>query len=70
MNDPLHNGEKNKRPRLLKKLPDWFRLENYEPVQNLDALGWLQQLYVRQTCFRQLNEIHSETPSFQSGTVR
>ncbi len=54
--------EKHKKPRLLKKLPDWFRLQNYEQVINLDTLGWLQQINVRQACYHQLKEMRSEDP--------
>jgi len=55
---------KHKKPRRLKKLPDWFRLANYEPVRTLDALGWWQQINIRRACYDQLKDMRSEHPLF------
>ncbi len=48
------NAEENKKQcSFVKKLPDWFNLENYHKANQLDIEGWMTQIL-----FRQLTEDH------------
>jgi len=43
-----------KRIRWISDLPDWFKLEKYNCASSLDAAGWYEQLYIRQSCFEEI----------------
>jgi hypothetical protein len=43
--------------RLLKSIPPWFRIANYQHAAGLDALGWAMQIGVRQVCSAQLSNM-------------
>jgi Family of unknown function (DUF6387) len=46
--------------RLLKEIPPWFKIANYQRVAGLDALGWYGQINVRRVCSSQLQNMSEE----------
>jgi hypothetical protein len=55
----MKDGQKESPPkrRLLKHIPSWFRMANYQRAAGLDALGWYAQIGVRQVCSAQLKNM-------------
>jgi hypothetical protein len=42
---------KNKKIKHVSQLPEWFDLSKYKPANNLDTIGWYEQLSSRSFCF-------------------